>query len=80
MTFSETASVRPLALATGASIGIRYELTRLSAAGGHDVIITATGENRDLERAANAVRATDVDPMPLDGCGAGLPPPHRSVG
>lgn len=56
-----TASDRPLALVTGASSGIGYELARLFAADGHDVIIAATGQNGDLERTADAVRATGVD-------------------
>lgn len=54
-------SNRPLALVTGASSGIGYELARLFAADGHDVIITATGTNGDLNRTADAVRAAGVD-------------------
>ncbi|SFI11724.1 SDR family NAD(P)-dependent oxidoreductase [Bradyrhizobium sp. Gha] len=53
--------IRPLALVTGASSGIGYELARLFAADGHDVIITATGTNGDLNRTADAVRATGVE-------------------
>jgi short-subunit dehydrogenase len=56
-----TDSTRPLALVTGASSGIGYELARLFAADGHDVIITATGTNDGLTRTADAVRATGVD-------------------
>jgi short-subunit dehydrogenase len=56
-----TESTRPLALVTGASSGIGYELARLFAADGHDVIITATGHNDGLTRTADAVRACNVD-------------------
>lgn len=54
-------STRPLALVTGASSGIGYQLARLFAADGHDVLITATGTNDGLTRTADAVRACDVD-------------------
>ncbi|WP_313441483.1 SDR family NAD(P)-dependent oxidoreductase [Novosphingobium sp.] len=59
-------SNRPLALVTGASSGIGYELARLFAADGHDVIITATGTNGDLNRTADAVRATGVDAIVVE--------------
>jgi short-subunit dehydrogenase len=55
--------IRPLALVTGASSGIGYELARLFAADGHDVIITATGTNGDLNRTAEAVRATGAEAL-----------------
>lgn len=50
---------RPLALVTGASSGIGYELARLFAADGYDLIITATNGEL-LERTAEAVRAAEV--------------------
>lgn len=52
-----TQNQRPLALVTGASSGIGYELARLFAGDGYDVIITAT-TIAGLERTAEAVRAT----------------------
>jgi short-subunit dehydrogenase len=57
---------RPLALVTGASSGIGYELARLFAADGHDVIITATGQNDGLARTADAIRATGVDAINIE--------------
>ncbi|MCP1912540.1 short-subunit dehydrogenase [Bradyrhizobium elkanii] len=54
-------SDRPLALVTGASSGIGYELARLFAADDYDVVITATGQNEGLQRTADAIRATGVE-------------------
>lgn len=55
-----TSNQRPLALVTGASSGIGYELARLFAADGYDLIITATNQD-GLQRTADAVRSTGMD-------------------
>jgi len=51
-----TLNQRPLALVTGASSGIGYELACLFAADGHDLIITATS-TEGLAHTAEVVRA-----------------------
>ena len=59
-------SQRPLALVTGASSGIGFELARVFAEQGFDVVVNAEG--RDLERAAQELRATgaDIQVVPAD--------------
>ncbi|MFJ8651733.1 SDR family NAD(P)-dependent oxidoreductase [Streptomyces rochei] len=50
---------RPLALITGASSGIGYELARLFAEHGHDLVVNA--EDEALEHAARRLRETGVE-------------------
>lgn len=54
------ATGRPLALVTGASSGIGYELAKLFAADGYDLVITAT-QRAGLERTAAALRAAGAE-------------------
>jgi short-subunit dehydrogenase len=49
---------RPLAVVTGASSGIGYELAKLAAKDGHDLLLAA---DRELDRAAENLRAFDVE-------------------
>jgi short-subunit dehydrogenase len=62
----ETSASRPLALVTGASSGIGYELALILADEGHDLILTA--EDDELTTAAADVRArgADVEAVQLD--------------
>lgn len=63
---SATAEPRPLALVTGASSGIGFQLAKLFAENGFDLIITAEDDElanakHDLEAAGNNVEAVQVD-------------------
>ncbi len=44
---SPTAATRPLAVVTGASSGIGYELAKQFAKNGFDLLVTSTGERID---------------------------------
>lgn len=59
------ADLRPLAIVTGASSGIGYELARIAAENGHDLLIAA---DRDLEPAAERLRAlgANVEAVEVD--------------
>ena len=48
----DTSTAKPLAVVTGASSGIGYELAKQFARNGFDLLITATGPN--LDQAAGA--------------------------
>ena len=64
---------RPVALVTGATGGIGYELAKLLAAGGHDLILVARREE-DLRRVAAefvARHGVEVSTIPADLSGAG---------
>ncbi len=54
MNASTPSSTRPLALVTGASSGIGFELARQFASGGFDLVVTA--EDAELARAAASLR------------------------
>lgn len=67
--------IRPLAVVTGASSGIGYELARLAAEDGHDLVIAADEpsivEAKDaLERHGGKVEALQVDLSTTDGVDA----------
>lgn len=57
---------KPLALVTGASTGIGFELAKVFANNGYDLIVAA--ENPELDRASEELRATGarVDPVRVD--------------
>lgn len=67
-----TSSTRPLAVVTGASSGIGYELAKEFARNGFDLLITATGES--INKSAHAcetlganVTTVEVDLATYDG-------------
>lgn len=57
---------RPTALITGASAGIGYELARVFAEHGHDLVVTARREDKLSELAANLPKGCRVDVVPAD--------------
>lgn len=57
---------RPTALITGASSGIGWELARVFAEHGHDLIITARREARLVDLAASLPSTCRVEPIALD--------------
>lgn len=63
---SESADLRPLAVVTGASSGIGYELAKLCAQEGFDLVIAA--DQPDIVEAAQAFRqaGVDVDHLQVD--------------
>jgi len=62
---------RPLAIVTGASSGIGYELARLCAENGYDLVIAAdrplAGAARDLRAAGANVETVETDLATLEG-------------
>jgi short-subunit dehydrogenase len=67
-------SIRPVALVTGASSGIGYDLVKIFAARGHDVVLVARDLER-LERAAAECRAMGANAIviPIDLAAASAP-------
>lgn len=57
---------RSTALITGASSGIGYELARVFAANGHDLIVTARREDRLSQLAESLPKGTQVHVVPVD--------------
>src|SRR4051794_25499647 len=73
-------ATRPLALVTGASSGIGFELAKQLADHGLDLIVAA--EDDELETAAGELRTrgTEVDAVTVDLAGAdGVKELHRRV-
>ncbi|MFJ8941082.1 SDR family NAD(P)-dependent oxidoreductase [Streptomyces sp. NPDC102365] len=63
---TDPASPRPLALVTGASSGIGYQLALLFAINGFDLIATGRSEKTDKAAADLAAHGTDVVPVRAD--------------
>ena len=69
---SPTASTRPLAVVTGASSGIGYELAKQFAKNGFDLLVTSTGEQIEtvaeaLQQLGAAVTTVQADLATYDG-------------
>src|SRR5689334_10343390 len=63
---SQSNGSRPLAVVTGASTGIGFELAKQCAANGFDLILAADEPQDDAVRACREAGATDVDTVIAD--------------
>lgn len=76
-----TNTIRPLAVITGASSGIGFELAKLCAEHGCDLIIAA--DQPEIEAATDALRSTgvSVEPLQVDlATRAGVEQLHAAIG